>query len=60
VPSSALPPDAAAAVYDTFIRFLRNSTRTLLVARRAQRPRLTLSAQRSALRARSAAGACAR
>ncbi|MFF9209134.1 MULTISPECIES: hypothetical protein [unclassified Streptomyces] len=31
VPSSALPPDAAAAVYDTFIRFLRNSTRTLLV-----------------------------
>ncbi|MFI1360758.1 hypothetical protein ACH4TV_45400 [Streptomyces sp. NPDC020898] len=31
VPSSALPPDAAAAIYDTFIRFLRNSTRTLLI-----------------------------
>ena len=31
VPPSALPPDAAAAIYDTFIRFLRNSTRTLLI-----------------------------
>ncbi|MHB9861015.1 hypothetical protein [Streptomyces sp. YIM S03343] len=31
VPSGTLPPDAAAAIYDTFIRFLRNSTRTLLV-----------------------------
>lgn len=31
VPSSALPPDAASAVYDTFVRFLRDSTRTLLV-----------------------------
>ena len=31
VPPSALPPDAAATIYDTFIRFLRNSTRTLLV-----------------------------
>jgi hypothetical protein len=31
VPTSALPPDAAAAIYDTFIRFLRDSTRTLLV-----------------------------
>ncbi|MGW0704529.1 hypothetical protein ACWD4G_00860 [Streptomyces sp. NPDC002643] len=31
VPSSALPPDAAAAIYDTFVRFLRDSTRTLLV-----------------------------
>ncbi|GJF25888.1 hypothetical protein [Streptomyces sp. HO565] len=31
VPSAALPPDAAAAVFDTFVRFLRDSTRTLLV-----------------------------
>ncbi|WP_055695694.1 hypothetical protein, partial [Streptomyces prasinopilosus] len=31
VPPAALPPDAAAAVYDTFVRFLRDSTRTLLV-----------------------------
>ncbi|QTD96647.1 hypothetical protein [Streptomyces cyanogenus] len=31
VPPSALPPDAAAVIYDTFVRFLRNSTRTLLV-----------------------------
>lgn len=31
VPSSALPPDAAAAVFDTFVRFLLDSTRTLLV-----------------------------
>lgn len=31
VPPAALPPDAAAVIYDTFIRFLRNSTRTLLV-----------------------------
>ncbi|MFF9817736.1 hypothetical protein [Streptomyces sp. NPDC014006] len=31
VPTSTLPPDAAAVVYDTFIRFLRNSTRTLLI-----------------------------
>jgi hypothetical protein len=31
VPPSALPPDAAAVVYDTFVRFLRDSTRTLLV-----------------------------
>lgn len=31
VPTSTLPPDAAAAIYDTFVRFLRDSTRTLLV-----------------------------
>lgn len=31
VPPTALPPDAAAAVYDTFVRFLHDSTRTLLV-----------------------------
>lgn len=31
VPPSTLPPDAAAAIYDTFVRFLRDSTRTLLV-----------------------------
>ncbi|MFF5446462.1 hypothetical protein [Streptomyces sp. NPDC012888] len=31
VPPGALPPDAAAAVYDTLVRFLRQSTLTLLV-----------------------------
>jgi hypothetical protein len=31
VPPAALPTDAAAAIYDTFVRFLRDSTRTLLV-----------------------------
>ncbi|MFI9587360.1 hypothetical protein ACIHCQ_37335 [Streptomyces sp. NPDC052236] len=31
VPPATLPPDAAAAIYDTFVRFLRASTRTLLV-----------------------------
>ncbi|MEV5103937.1 hypothetical protein ACFQ7G_31585 [Streptomyces massasporeus] len=31
VPPAALPGDAAAAVYDTFVRFLRDSTLTLLV-----------------------------
>ncbi len=31
VPPAALPPDAAAAIFDTFVRFLRDSTRTLLV-----------------------------
>ncbi|MFG2294427.1 hypothetical protein [Streptomyces sp. NPDC048603] len=31
VPPATLPPDAAAAVYDTLVRFLRQSTRTLLV-----------------------------
>ncbi|GAA3506743.1 hypothetical protein GCM10019016_138580 [Streptomyces prasinosporus] len=31
VPEAALPPDAAAAVFDTFLRFLRDSARTLLV-----------------------------
>ncbi|MFI6935537.1 hypothetical protein [Streptomyces sp. NPDC050287] len=31
VPPTALPSDAAAAIYDTFVRFLRDSTRTLLV-----------------------------
>ncbi len=31
VPSATLPPDAAAAIFDTFGRFLRDSTRTLLV-----------------------------
>ncbi|WP_331757048.1 hypothetical protein OG582_39650 (plasmid) [Streptomyces anulatus] len=31
VSPAALPPDAAAAVYDTFVRFLQDSTRTLLV-----------------------------
>jgi hypothetical protein len=31
VPSDTLPTDAAAAIYDTFVRFLRDSTRTLLV-----------------------------
>ncbi|MET9414321.1 hypothetical protein ABZY03_09050 [Streptomyces klenkii] len=32
VPATVLPADAAATIYDTFVRFLRNSTRTLLVA----------------------------
>ncbi|GGZ87988.1 hypothetical protein [Streptomyces bluensis] len=32
VPSSELPPDAAASIYDTFVRFLRETTRTVLVA----------------------------
>ncbi|MDQ1034212.1 hypothetical protein QFZ75_000628 [Streptomyces sp. V3I8] len=31
VPAAALPPEAATAVFDTFVRFLRDSTRTLLV-----------------------------
>ncbi|MFF3334992.1 hypothetical protein ACFYWX_36545 [Streptomyces sp. NPDC002888] len=31
VPSSTLPQDAAASIFDTFVRFLRDSTRTLLV-----------------------------
>ncbi|GGT28043.1 hypothetical protein [Streptomyces chromofuscus] len=31
VPASTLPPDAAQAIFDTFVRFLRDSTRTLLV-----------------------------
>ncbi|MFJ4355848.1 hypothetical protein ACIP25_06075 [Streptomyces massasporeus] len=31
VPPAVLPTDAAAAVYDTFVRFLRDSTLTLLV-----------------------------
>jgi hypothetical protein len=31
VPPDALPTDAAAAIYDTFVRFLRDGTRTLLV-----------------------------
>ncbi|MFJ1970365.1 hypothetical protein ACIO93_16995 [Streptomyces sp. NPDC087903] len=31
VPSATLPPDTAAVIYDTFLRFLRDSTRTLLV-----------------------------
>ncbi|MGN9815485.1 hypothetical protein ACTMUQ_09070 [Streptomyces sp. SD11] len=31
VPAVTLPPDAAAAIFDTFVRFLRDSTRTLLV-----------------------------
>ncbi|MGW4564419.1 hypothetical protein ACWEN3_19055 [Streptomyces sp. NPDC004561] len=31
VPPATLPPDAAAAIYDTFVRFLRDSVRTLLV-----------------------------
>ncbi|EGX55415.1 putative integral membrane protein [Streptomyces zinciresistens K42] len=31
VPASVLPTDAAAVIYDTFVRFLRDSTRTLLV-----------------------------
>ncbi|MGW3204389.1 hypothetical protein [Streptomyces sp. NPDC001135] len=31
VPPAALPPDAAAAIFDTFVRFLRSSVRTLLV-----------------------------
>ncbi|MEU6100553.1 hypothetical protein [Streptomyces flaveolus] len=31
VPDVALPPDAAAAVFDTFVRFLHDSTRTLLI-----------------------------
>ncbi|MEV4441108.1 hypothetical protein AB0K09_19220 [Streptomyces sp. NPDC049577] len=32
VPSDVLPPDAAASIYDTFVRFLRGSTRTVLIA----------------------------
>ncbi|MBZ6475918.1 hypothetical protein K9U14_21505 [Streptomyces griseocarneus] len=32
VPPATLPPDAAATVYDTFVRFLRAATRTVLVA----------------------------
>jgi hypothetical protein len=31
VPPTALPTDAIAAIHDTFVRFLRDSTRTLLV-----------------------------
>ncbi|MFF7277826.1 hypothetical protein [Streptomyces griseorubiginosus] len=31
VPPATLPPEAAAAVFDTFVRFLRASARTLLV-----------------------------
>ncbi|MEV6839643.1 hypothetical protein AB0N17_34980 [Streptomyces sp. NPDC051133] len=31
VPPATLPPDAAAAIYDTFVRFLRDSVRTLIV-----------------------------
>ncbi|WP_367140329.1 MULTISPECIES: hypothetical protein [Streptomyces] len=31
VPATVLPADAAATIYDTFVRFLRNSTRTVLV-----------------------------
>ncbi|PJM96641.1 hypothetical protein [Streptomyces sp. CB01373] len=31
VPPAVLPPDAAAVVYDTLVRFLRDSARTLLV-----------------------------
>ncbi|MET8244487.1 hypothetical protein ABZV31_08730 [Streptomyces sp. NPDC005202] len=31
VPPATLPSDAAAAIYDTFVRFLRDSMRTLLV-----------------------------
>ncbi|MDX2910936.1 hypothetical protein [Streptomyces griseiscabiei] len=31
VPAATLPPDAAGAIFDTFLRFLRDSTRTLLV-----------------------------
>ncbi|MFG3505931.1 hypothetical protein ACGF5F_10490 [Streptomyces sp. NPDC047821] len=31
VPPTALPQDAASAIFDTFVRFLRDSTRTLLV-----------------------------
>ncbi|MFI1728977.1 hypothetical protein ACH40E_07010 [Streptomyces acidicola] len=31
VPPSELPADAAATIYDTFVRFLRDTTRTLLV-----------------------------
>ncbi|MGJ5851736.1 MULTISPECIES: hypothetical protein [Streptomyces] len=31
VPSATLPPDAAGAIFDTFLRFLRDSARTLLV-----------------------------
>ncbi|GAA3246213.1 MULTISPECIES: hypothetical protein [unclassified Streptomyces] len=31
VPATVLPANAAAVVYDTFVRFLRDSTRTLLV-----------------------------
>ncbi|MGP4045134.1 hypothetical protein [Streptomyces sp. 2A115] len=31
IPPTTLPTDAAAAIYDTFVRFLRDSTRTLLI-----------------------------
>jgi hypothetical protein len=31
IPSSQLPPDAAAALFDTFVRFIRTALRTLLV-----------------------------
>ena len=31
IPSSALPSDAAAALFDTFVRFIRTALRTLLV-----------------------------
>ncbi|MFJ2720926.1 hypothetical protein [Streptomyces sp. NPDC087437] len=31
VPPTTLPPDAAAVIYDTLVRFLRDSARTLLV-----------------------------
>jgi hypothetical protein len=32
VPSSVLPSDAAAALFDTFVRFIKDALRTLLVA----------------------------
>jgi hypothetical protein len=31
IPSSTLPPDAASAIFDTFVRFIRTALRTLLV-----------------------------
>jgi hypothetical protein len=31
IPSSQLPPDAASALFDTFVRFIRTALRTLLV-----------------------------
>jgi hypothetical protein len=31
IPSSELPPDAASALFDTFVRFIRTALRTLLV-----------------------------
>lgn len=64
VPPAALPPDAAAAVYDTLVHFLRDSARTLLVVAVVTVPvaylygpgRAARAARGAAVRATAAAG----